>query len=122
MPEQVQRYGRQLTAQEKDERRQDNSDKKRLTHQHPSDLLHSLTCEWDRWKTAWRRPDSTLNFAILSDRIFHVLSMRHMMRMCIPSSQYHDHLFSYGDSNVTCNFDHLFSLWVTGSIVTSYLF
>ena len=38
--------GRRLTAQQKDERQQDNSDKKRLVHHHPSDLLHSLTREW----------------------------------------------------------------------------
>ena len=37
--------GRWLTAQQKDERRQDNSDKKRLVHHHPSDLLRSLTRE-----------------------------------------------------------------------------
>ena len=30
MPERVQMYGRRLTAQQKDERRQDNGDKKRL--------------------------------------------------------------------------------------------
>ena len=34
-----------LTAQQKDERRQDNGDKKRLARQHRSDLLHSLTCK-----------------------------------------------------------------------------
>ena len=39
-------YGRWLTAQQKDERRQDNDDKKRLVRHHPSDLLCSLTREW----------------------------------------------------------------------------
>ena len=33
---------RRLTAQQKDERRQDNGDKKRLARQHWSDLLRSL--------------------------------------------------------------------------------
>ena len=42
MPEQVQMYERWLTAQQTDERRQDNKDKKRLARHHPSDLLHSL--------------------------------------------------------------------------------
>jgi len=44
----VQIYGRWLTAQQKDERRQDNGDKKCLAHQHSSNLLRSLTHEWDR--------------------------------------------------------------------------
>ena len=44
-PERVQIYGRRLTAQQKDERRQDNGDKKRLVRHHPSDLLRSLTRE-----------------------------------------------------------------------------
>ena len=39
----VQMYGRWLTAQQKDERRQDNGDKKRLARHHPSHLLRSLT-------------------------------------------------------------------------------
>ena len=51
-PEQVQMYRRWLTAQQKDERRQDNGDKKRLVRQHPSDLLRLLTCERDRRRTA----------------------------------------------------------------------
>ena len=45
MPEQVQTYGRQLTPQQRDERRQDNSDKERLVRQHPSYLLRLLTRE-----------------------------------------------------------------------------
>ena len=45
-PERVQMYGRRLTAQQKDERRQDNGDKKRLARHHLSDLLSLLTCEW----------------------------------------------------------------------------
>ena len=40
-----------LTAQQKDVRL-DNGDKKQLASQHPSDLLCSLTCERDRWRTA----------------------------------------------------------------------
>jgi len=39
-------YGRRLTVQQKDERRQNNGDKKRLERHHPSDLLRSLTHEW----------------------------------------------------------------------------
>ena len=38
-PERVQMYGRRLTAQQKDERRQGNGDKKRLARHHPSDSL-----------------------------------------------------------------------------------
>ena len=34
-----------LTAQQKDERQQDNGDKKRLVRHHPSALLRSLTHE-----------------------------------------------------------------------------
>ena len=44
MPEQVQMYGRWLTAQQKDEI-QDNDDKKRLACHHLNDLLCSLTRE-----------------------------------------------------------------------------
>ena len=43
-PKQVQIYGRRSTAQQKDER-QDNDDKKQLARHHPSDLLRSLTRE-----------------------------------------------------------------------------
>ena len=39
MAKQVHMYGRRLTAQQKEERRQDNGDKKRVTRQQPSDLL-----------------------------------------------------------------------------------
>ena len=38
-------YGRQLTAQQKDERRQDNGNKKQLARHYPSDLLRSLIRE-----------------------------------------------------------------------------
>ena len=38
--------GRRLTTQQKEERRQDNGDKKRLACHHLSNLLHSLTREW----------------------------------------------------------------------------
>ena len=38
-------YERRLTAQQKDERRQDNSDERRLARHHPSDLFYSLTRE-----------------------------------------------------------------------------
>ena len=50
--------GRQLTAQQKDERRQGNGDKKQLACQHLSDLLGSLTREQDRQKTARHHFDS----------------------------------------------------------------
>ena len=45
-----------LTTQPKYERQQDNSDKRSLARQHPSDLLHSLTCEWDRQRIVLSRP------------------------------------------------------------------
>ena len=63
MPEQVQRYGRWLTTQRKDER-QHNSDRRQLALQHPSDLLCSLTRERDRRRTARHRLDRTSSFAI----------------------------------------------------------
>ena len=58
--------GRQLTAQQKDERRQDNGDKKQLARQHPSYLLRSLTRERDRRRTTWRHLNSASSFAIRS--------------------------------------------------------
>ena len=81
MPERVQRYERQLTAQQKNERWQDNSDRRRLARQHPSNLLHSLTREQDRRRTARGRLNRGSSFAISSDRNFHMLGMRHMMHM-----------------------------------------
>ena len=66
MPEQVQRYGRWLTAQQKDERRHDNSDRRRLARQYLSDLLHSLTHERDRWRAARHHLDRALSFTILN--------------------------------------------------------
>ena len=48
----------------RDERRQDNSDKKRLARQHPSYLLRSLTRERDRRRTTRRHLDSASSFAI----------------------------------------------------------
>ena len=50
--EQVQSYRQWLTTQQRNERRQDNSDRRRLVCQHLSNSLCSLTCEWDRWRTA----------------------------------------------------------------------
>ena len=35
-------------------------------HQHPNDLLRSLTCEQDRRRTARRRLDNASSFAILN--------------------------------------------------------
>ena len=82
MTERVQMYGRQLTAQQKDERRQDNSDKKRLAHHNTSDLLHSLTLEW-----IGRGQYGVVSPALQASPFltFHVLCMRHLMCMRIPS-------------------------------------
>jgi len=83
MPEQVQMYGRRLTAQQKDERRQDNGDEKRLACHHPSDLLHSLTRE-----RIGGGQHSVISPALRASpfQTFHVLRVRHLMRMRIPSS------------------------------------
>ena len=75
-------YGRQLTAEKKDERRQVNDDKKQLARHHPSDLLRSLTHEriggGQHCITSPALRDSPF-------RSFHVFCVRHLMRMCIPS-------------------------------------
>ena len=52
-------------------------------HQHPSDLLRLLTRGQDRQRTAKRRLDCASTFAISSDQTFHVLGVRHMMRVHI---------------------------------------
>ena len=80
--ERVQIYGSRLTAQQKDERRQDNDDKKRLARQHSSDLLRSLTRE-----QIGGGQHSIVSPALraLPFRSFHVLRVRHPMRMYIPS-------------------------------------
>ena len=74
-------YGRQLTAQQKDER-QDNDDKKRLACHHPSDLLRSLSRE-----RIGGGQHSVVSPALRASpfRTFHVLRVRHLMRMRIPS-------------------------------------
>ena len=74
MLERVQRYGRWLTTQQKNE-----SDRRRLAHHPPSDLLCSLTRGWDRRRTAWPCLNHTSSFAISSNWTFHVLSMSQMM-------------------------------------------
>ena len=61
--------------------------KKRLVRQHLSDLLCLLTCEQDSQRTA-HRLDSVSSFVVSSDRTFHVLRLRHMMHMRIPSYYY----------------------------------
>ena len=71
-----------LTTQQRDERRQDNGDRRRLACQHLSDLLCSLTGEWDRRKAARRR----LNHALPFHQIKHVFSVRHMIHKRLPSS------------------------------------
>ena len=82
-PERVQMYGRRLTAQQKDKRRQDNSDKKRLARHHPSDLLRSLTREWIRGGQ-----HGVISPALRASpfRSFHVLRVRDLMCMCVPST------------------------------------
>ena len=76
MPERVQMYGRQLTAQYMDERRQDNGEKKQLARHHPNDLRIS------------RGQHGIVSPALQASpfQIFHVLRVRHLMHMCIPSS------------------------------------
>ena len=85
MPERVQMYGRRLTAQQKDERQQDNSDKNRLARHHPSNLLHSLTREW-----IGGGQHGVVSPALQASpfRSFHVLCVRHLMRMRVPSNIY----------------------------------
>ena len=75
-------YGRRLTAQQKDERRQDNGDKKRLARHHPSDLLRSLSRE-----RIGGGQHGVVSPALRASpfRTFHVLRVRHLMRMRIPS-------------------------------------
>ena len=65
-----------ITAQQNDERRQDNGDKKRLACQHWSNLLRALIREWTEDSTA----SSRQRFEI---RTFHLLCVRNMMRMRI---------------------------------------
>ena len=75
-------YERRLTAEQKDERRQD---KKRLARHHPSDLLRSLTRE----RIGGGQHGVVLPALRASPfQTFHVLHVRHLMRMCIhvPSS------------------------------------
>ena len=74
--------GRRLAAQQKDEKRQDNGDKKRLARHHPSDLLRSLTREWiDGGQHGVISPALRAS----PFRTFHVLRVRHLMHMRIPS-------------------------------------
>ena len=61
-------------------RRQDNGDKKRLAHHHPSDLLRLLTHE-----RIGRGQHGVVSLRASPFRTFHVLRARHMMRLCIPS-------------------------------------
>ena len=79
-------------------------DKKRLVCQHPSDLLCSLTCEQDWRRTVRRCLDNTSSIAILFNRTFPVLRMRHMMRMHIPSKM-------IMNDNYPQHQDFLFWLW-----------
>ena len=74
--------GRRLVAQQKDERRQDNSDKERLARHHLSNLLRSLTREW-----IGGGQHGIVSPALRASpfRTFHVLRVRHLICMHIPS-------------------------------------
>ena len=74
--------GRWLTAQQKDERRQDNGDKKRLACHHPSHLLRSLIR-----KRIGGGQHGVVSPALRASpfQTFHVLCVRHLMCMRIPS-------------------------------------
>ena len=69
-------------TQQKDERQQDSSDTNRLARHHPSDLLHSLTRE--RIGGGQHGVVSPVDQAS-PFQSFHVLHVRHLMRMRIPS-------------------------------------
>ena len=81
-PERVQMYGRQLTSQQKDERRQDNGDEKRLARHHPSDLLSLLTREWIG---GGQHGVVSPAFQASPFLTFLVLRVRYLMCMRIPS-------------------------------------
>ena len=83
--EQVQRYRRWLTAQQWNERWQDNSDRRWLACQHLSDLLRSLTRELDRWRTARHCLNCTSPFHPIELSICSAWGAC-MMPMHIPSS------------------------------------
>ena len=53
--------------------------------EHTNNLFRLLTCGRDRQTTAWRRLNRASSFAISSDGTFHLLDVRYMMRMHIPS-------------------------------------
>ena len=69
-------------TQQKDERQQDNSDMNRLACHHPSDLLRSLTRE-----RIGGGQHGIFSPAVQASpfRSFHVVRVRHLMRMRIPS-------------------------------------
>ena len=70
-----------ITAQQKEER-QDNGNEKQLARHHLSDLIHSLTHE-----RIGRGQHGVVSPVLraLPFRTFHVLRVRHLMRMRIPS-------------------------------------
>jgi len=78
----------QLTAQQKDERRQDNGDKKRLARHLTSNLCHLLTRE-----RIGRGQHGVVSPALRASpfRPFHVLCVGHLMHMCIPSKYIYTH-------------------------------
>ena len=81
-PEWVQMYGRRLTAQQKDERQQDEGNKKWLARHHPNDYF----ARWPVNGIGWGQ-HGVVSTALRAStfRTFHVLRVRHMMRMGIPS-------------------------------------
>ena len=83
-------YERRLTAQQKDERRQENGDKKRLAHQHWSNLLRLLS----------RDRDDGRQHGVVSTMLwsFTMLRVRHMMRMRIQvDTTSCEYLYQYRD-------------------------
>ena len=87
-------------------------DRRRLAQQYLSDSLYSLSCERDRWRRALGRlqsrgteaESSQPRFAISTT--FHVLGVRHMMRMRIPSTTpYFIFNFTLPPKSVHCNIE-----------------
>ena len=73
-----------ITAQQKEER-QDNGNEKRLARHHLSNLIRSLTRE-----RIGGGQHGVVSPALqaLPFRTFHVVRVRHLMRMCIPSTSH----------------------------------
>ena len=82
MPEQHQRYRRQLIAQQKDER-QDNHDRRRLCVSTQAIYFACWPVNGIGRHAAQHRP--CFDYHHSSDQTLHALGVRHMMRMRIPS-------------------------------------